>query len=192
MALILCEDCGKEISDRAGACPHCGCPVEPREAEIDAESKLTVDEILRKNGFNEYLAIKEVALVYEVSKKDAKEMIKDEVKDKKYTFSERMRTSLEVAGQKQKAVYEQQRNEKREGKQAEKERIAQMDRDGVAYCPKCKSTSLSAHKKGFGIGKAVVGAIATGGIGLVAGNIGAKKVRVTCMKCGHQFWAGQK
>lgn len=27
MALILCEECGKEISDKACSCPHCGCPV---------------------------------------------------------------------------------------------------------------------------------------------------------------------
>lgn len=27
MALILCEECGKEISDKATSCPHCGCPV---------------------------------------------------------------------------------------------------------------------------------------------------------------------
>ena len=26
MALIKCPECGKEISDKAGACPHCGCP----------------------------------------------------------------------------------------------------------------------------------------------------------------------
>lgn len=82
--------------------------------------------------------------------------------------------------------------QKLQEKQRQEERIKQMDRDGIAYCPKCYSTSLSAHKKGFGIGKAVVGASLTGGIGLVAGNIGAKKVRVTCLKCGHQFWAGKK
>ena len=75
---------------------------------------------------------------------------------------------------------------------AEKERIKQMDKDGIAYCPKCHSTSLSANKKGFGIGKAVIGAAFTGGIELVAGNIGAAKVKVTCLKCGHQFWAGKK
>ena len=63
--------------------------------------------------------------------------------------------------------------------------------DNIARCPKCGSTSLSGDKKGFGIGKAVVGAALTGGIGLAAGNIGAKKVRVTCLKCGHQFWAGK-
>lgn len=64
-------------------------------------------------------------------------------------------------------------------------------KNNVARCPKCGSTSLSADKKGFGIGKAVVGAAVAGPIGLVAGNIGSKRVRVTCLKCGHQFWAGK-
>ena len=27
MALIKCSECGKEISDKAAFCPHCGCPV---------------------------------------------------------------------------------------------------------------------------------------------------------------------
>lgn len=26
MALINCQECGKEISDKANSCPHCGCP----------------------------------------------------------------------------------------------------------------------------------------------------------------------
>ena len=28
MALIKCKECGREISDKATTCPHCGCPVE--------------------------------------------------------------------------------------------------------------------------------------------------------------------
>ena len=67
------------------------------------------------------------------------------------------------------------------------ERIKENKQNGVACCPKCGSTSLSANKRGFGIGKAVVGAALTGGIGLVAGNIGAKKVWVTCLNCGHRW-----
>lgn len=27
MALISCPECGREISDRADSCPHCGCPL---------------------------------------------------------------------------------------------------------------------------------------------------------------------
>ena len=26
MALIKCEECGKEFSDKADICPNCGCP----------------------------------------------------------------------------------------------------------------------------------------------------------------------
>lgn len=29
MALILCKECGREISDAATTCPHCGAPVKP-------------------------------------------------------------------------------------------------------------------------------------------------------------------
>lgn len=29
MALIKCRECGREISDRAAACPHCGLPLQP-------------------------------------------------------------------------------------------------------------------------------------------------------------------
>lgn len=27
MALIKCTECGKEFSDKAPACPNCGCPI---------------------------------------------------------------------------------------------------------------------------------------------------------------------
>lgn len=47
--------------------------------------------------------------------------------------------------------------------------------DKSEFCFKCGSASLSANKKGFGIGKAVIGRSTIGNIGLTAGNIGAKK-----------------
>lgn len=58
-------------------------------------------------------------------------------------------------------------------------------------CPKCGSTQLTANKKGFGIGKALVGGLLTGGIGLLAGGIGSKKIEITCLKCGKKFKAGK-
>lgn len=64
--------------------------------------------------------------------------------------------------------------------------------DNVAHCPKCGSTSLTADKKGFGVGKAVVGAWVAGPIGLVAGNINSGKVKITCLNCGYQFKPGKK
>src|SRR3954469_25188334 len=59
-------------------------------------------------------------------------------------------------------------------------------------CPKCKSTQLSANKKGFSCKKAVVGAALTGGIGLLAGTMGSNKIIITGLSCGNQFKPGAK
>lgn len=76
-------------------------------------------------------------------------------------------------------------------KQTEQQRkqldIQQQQYDSMMKCPRCGSTSLSGNKKGYGIGKGVVGAALFGPIGLVAGNLGAGKVKITCMKCGYKF-----
>lgn len=34
MALIKCEECGKEISDTTEVCIHCGCPVNNKKGNI--------------------------------------------------------------------------------------------------------------------------------------------------------------
>ena len=65
-----------------------------------------------------------------------------------------------------------------------------MDDDKL-YCPYCGSSQLVANKKGFGAGKAITGAILTGGVGLLAGFIGSGKVKVTCLKCGNKWSPGQ-
>ncbi len=35
MALIKCSECGREISDKASSCPHCGCPVVGTEELVE-------------------------------------------------------------------------------------------------------------------------------------------------------------
>ncbi len=58
-------------------------------------------------------------------------------------------------------------------------------------CPKCGSAQLTANKQGFGPGKAAIGGVLTGRIGLLAGFIGSGKVKITCLKCGHAWIAGK-
>ena len=41
MALILCEECGKEVSDKAAACPNCGAPIASMVEEASAPKKVT-------------------------------------------------------------------------------------------------------------------------------------------------------
>jgi DNA-directed RNA polymerase subunit RPC12/RpoP len=57
----------------------------------------------------------------------------------------------------------------------------------VIRCPKCNSEMIETNQKGFGAGKALVGAVATGGIGLFAGFIGSKKIVAVCLACGKKF-----
>lgn len=45
MALIKCAECGKEVSDKAAACPNCGAPVHIREENIQ-----TFDDVYKANG----------------------------------------------------------------------------------------------------------------------------------------------
>ena len=59
-------------------------------------------------------------------------------------------------------------------------------------CPKCRSTQLTAGHQGFGLGKAAVGGVLLGGVGLLGGFFGAGKVKITCMQCGHAWRAGKK
>ena len=41
MALISCPECGKEISDKAAACPNCGCPVEAAQSVREVSEQET-------------------------------------------------------------------------------------------------------------------------------------------------------
>jgi tellurium resistance protein TerD len=44
--------------------------------------------------------------------------------------------------------------------------------------------SISAGQKGFGLGKAAVGAFLLGPVGLLGGMIGKKAVELSCQACG--------
>lgn len=62
--------------------------------------------------------------------------------------------------------------------------------NNIVSCPRCFSTSLTANKKGYSVGKAAFGAIVVGPLGLAAGGMGSNKVIITCLSCGHQFKPG--
>lgn len=55
-------------------------------------------------------------------------------------------------------------------------------------CPNCWSTQVSSGAAGFGVGKAVLGGLLLGPIGVLGGLVGAADVRLVCLRCGHR-WA---
>lgn len=51
MALIKCSECGKEMSDKAACCPHCGCPItsmETENIEVPTEATQSADKPVKK------------------------------------------------------------------------------------------------------------------------------------------------
>ena len=62
------------------------------------------------------------------------------------------------------------------------------DQGGIS-CPRCHSTQVTAGKKGFGIGKALVGGIVLGPVGLLAGFIGSKNMEFACLSCRERWSA---
>ena len=74
--------------------------------------------------------------------------------------------------------------------QALKDRIRQMDKEGIVYYPRCYSTQVTANKKGFSIGKAAAGTLIAGGV--LLGAVGKNKIEITCLNCGHKWKPGKK
>lgn len=111
--------------------------------------------------------------------------IKDNVPNPKGGKPAKWQTNLEIKS----AIWN---NSPEKKKEVIAERKKNADEKGLACCPKCGSTSLSANKKGFGLGKAVVGGLLLSSpVGLLGGAIGKNKIEMYCMKCGNKFTAGK-
>jgi predicted RNA-binding Zn-ribbon protein involved in translation (DUF1610 family) len=54
-------------------------------------------------------------------------------------------------------------------------------------CPKCNSENIFSGQKGFATGKAAVGALLLGPVGLLGGMIGSKKAELVCKDCGNKW-----
>lgn len=51
MALTLCYECGKEISDLAASCPNCGAPMQVKNASSPCLAEISDDEIVAQKRF---------------------------------------------------------------------------------------------------------------------------------------------
>jgi len=63
---------------------------------------------------------------------------------------------------------------------------------GKVVCPRCGSDQIQAFKKGFGWGKAVLGDLLLGPVGLVGGALGMNNVELVCLNCGKRWRPGKR
>ena len=66
-----------------------------------------------------------------------------------------------------------------------------QNNNDVIRCPRCRSTQLTANKKGVSLLKGALGVATIGGYGVVAAGHGKNKVLITCLNCGKQFKPGK-
>ena len=181
---IFCGECGEKCLKESNFCNKCGTKI--------SNMKISDENITEKEydlkGVDLQHIMQETSFIKASSIRRLKELTGIDLEDCRKILEEPYRKYCnENAG-----MIEEKRKKEDDISKIRRAKEEKVEKEKVACCPKCGSTSLSADKKGFGIGKAVVGASLAGGIGLVAGNMGAKKVRVTCLSCGKQFWAGKK
>ena len=61
MALIECTECGNKVSDRASACPNCGCPVSDILLDIKRNDAFDMRETKQKSSNVSKKFIKEIS-----------------------------------------------------------------------------------------------------------------------------------
>ena len=49
MSLIKCEECGKEISSKASACPNCGNPIEKETKKVILTRAVGIASLVKGN-----------------------------------------------------------------------------------------------------------------------------------------------
>lgn len=193
---MFCPDCGTQ-SD-SNFCPGCGRNLQDIAVSKPAEKaipplketyyyeangkKIDLHRAIklygtgwRKSGAYGYLALE-----LGITKKEAKAIL-DPVyaahAGEKITFWTGLGTSFAMEAEEQRAVQQEKINKRLNRKKY----IAELEKSGVAYCPKCLSTSVTGTKRGYSAGQALL----TGN--LLIGAVGANKTKCVCLKCGHTW-----
>lgn len=131
---------------------------------------------------------------FTVSQSTTGSLTKDDMDMAYYQANLRMQQES-IRLQQEEIQLERRKLEEAKKQSAEQRRMADLQQrqyNKMAKCPRCGSTALSGNKKGYGVGKGLVGAALVGPVGLLAGGLGANKVMATCLSCGYKFKAGRK
>lgn len=141
MALIKCPECGKEISNKAAACIHCGFPLD----SISKENICMIDNV--EYDLTDY---KNKLLSIDRNNKAALSNIEREMC--------RSIDGLSIFGAAFLAVEILNTGKVPKTFDAEKSRVRFKEDDGLIHCPKCNSTQITTGSRGYSIVTGFIGA----------------------------------
>ena len=169
MALIKCPECGKEISDKAKACIHCGYPLDYLETTSEQPvvpkdnalyNVILVDTKNVVKAISAYQGLSGSKLI------DAKERIMKRpciiARNVSRSEADSIKNQFEALGDTTVAI------ESTDGKS---EYVNEVKRDELR-CPKCGSTAVEIGQRGFSI---------------MTGFLGAGQTMNRCGNCGHKW-----
>ncbi len=179
MSLIMCPECGRQVSDQATNCPGCGCPIaqatphpqqERNFIEVNGQ-KLDINQLYTLYSGNQVDIARAIHRMTNVS-------LKESVRFASYCIANANHQSEEVI-----ESAEQILNSEYE----EAMRLEQLKKDKIPYCPKCHSTSINYDSKKLSIGRALIGNALAGSTGAVLGGLTGKKGYAVCLNCGNRW-----
>lgn len=169
------DDITKFVYDKGFATIKLEITINDELIKITNISSLYLDIIL--NCFNNENIVK-------LSKKENDKILKEVNEEIKRKEFERIMDSNPTISKTQ-SVKVLSKNQQK--KQYEKERLEQLKKEKIPYCPKCHSTVLTHQNKKLSVGRAVTGGVLFGGVGAVLGGLTSKKGYVKCLNCGYKW-----
>lgn len=188
MALITCPECSREISDKADACFHCGCPIDkselPKVTCRECKHVYPANKFKCPNCFSnnsEYIHIVETPTAASNSNSIMTlypGTIRCKACDFVYPVDLPSCRACNAINDQKPII----------GNQQSSKSPTTIEPDASIICPKCKAkNAYNAGSKGFGLGKAAIGGVLIGPVGLLGGLIGSNKTVITCLKCNHKW-----
>lgn len=172
MSLITCPECGKQISDKAPACIHCGFPLD--QIYQSYAYNVTIQDI----GPNKVKVMILVGNLTGVTPRESKQMIETLPVVVISSVSEEDADNIMKEFNKVGAKCSKEKCESESSDFITNDFILKLRKDNApVMCPKCGSTQIGMHKVNYGLTLTL---------------LGSNVMENVCQKCGHRWRPGKE